>query len=499
MKILRCFLILSCLFCGLRGAGVQPARAAEVDPAAFEAIDGQLQRGEWEAARTAALEQIQKDRKTLFAPYLAGAVARLALAEAGLGREEDALWHWHIAQNLDRAVLSEGPLAAYGKAGELLARHPLRWRDEAPAGWTVFPARAVRPGRKLEGELPKLSADVGLVSAPKSLKVQAVIDAEGRLREPLVISGGVPGMIWEVLEGLRGWRYEPARQGDQAVAVFRELTVNPPAGRPLPELAALSGRAAAVEALLRQRKWRGAHKSARKLWIEELNHKQPARERLAAALTLRALAEAGAGETEAAICRWQAAQHLEERLYDADLSPYGIAGEILGRHRWGVARAERSSAEVREPEAAKRTSFPYPAPARRAGVRGVVVVAGVVDEQGALHQPVIVRLLSHAGIVEEAFETAASLTDLSGARSLPRLVAVSALNSLCDWRFQPATAGGRPVAYQELLAIPFDSGSPVFAGGSAPGLGSNSQGPHAHPGYGAPPGPRAAAVVNPPL
>jgi hypothetical protein len=455
MKILYRFLASLCLL----AMAVQPARATELQPNTLDPIDAQLRQGQWEAARTAALEEIQKRRKTLFAYYLAAPVARLAVAEAGLGREEDAIWHWHIAQNLDRRALSAEALAAFGKAGELLAHHLLRQEDEPPRGLTVLraedPAGEVRPARKLAGDLPTLSADLVRAPAPKGLKLQAVIDAEGRLREPVVVSGGLPGTVWEALEALREWRYQPARRGEQAVAVFRNLTLNPPAEKPLTELASLSGKAAEVEALLRADKWREASQKSRKLWGVEINGDEPARERLAAALALRALAEAGTGETDTAVCRWQAAQHLDERLYDADLSPYGAAGKVLEGNRWGAARTGPVSGKLQQPAVTRGSALPYPVQARRMKVQGVVLLTGIVDERGALHQPAVVRLLSNTFGDMGELESAA----VAGPLDSRRLVAISALDSFCDWRFRPATADGKPVAFQQIVAVPFNTAS----------------------------------------
>jgi hypothetical protein len=482
MKILLRWLAFSCCLL-LASIAPQTAVAVEMDRESFAAIDAQLREGNWEAAREASLAKIGERRKTLLASYLVGAVARLAVAEAGMGREEDAIWHWHIAQNLDRAENPAAELATFGKAGELLTRHPLRRADE--------PAGLVKPGRKLAGDMPKLSADIGLVPAPKGLKVQVVIDAEGRIREPVVVSGAVPGMIWEVLEALRGWRYEPARRGEEAVAVFRELTLNSPAGKPLPELAALSGKAAEVESLLRAQKWREAEKRARKVWSDELHDKEPKRDRLAAAMALRALAEAGAGRADKAICHWQAAQHLDERLYDADLTPYGTAGEILGSHRWGAARAESRGEIVKSDP---RFPFTYPAKTRRLNLKGMIVLTGVIDEQGALHQPAIVRVLGDHPTDREEFESSTAAVPMDSRR----LLAISILDSFCDRSFEPAVAGGKPVAYQEMIAVPFDtfSGSSTFSL-VRDGRSGNSQGPHAHPGGDPPSGPRRSPSSPP--
>ncbi|HYH44582.1 MAG TPA: hypothetical protein VEG34_02775, partial [Thermoanaerobaculia bacterium] len=82
----------------------------------LDRIDQHLRAGEWEKARSLAdrsAEAIQRDRRVRW-NGLAESLARLALAEAGLGHEEDALWHWMVAQNLDRRVMSADDLKVFG-------------------------------------------------------------------------------------------------------------------------------------------------------------------------------------------------------------------------------------------------------------------------------------------------------------------------------------------------------------------------------------------------
>lgn len=216
-------------------ADAQTAAAPEAVPAAPEiaAIDARLQRGEWEAARTAALARIEAERADPAPQELARAVARLALAEAGLGREEDALWHWNEAQNLDHAALSPAELASFGAAGALLAQHPLRHLDEGPADLRVYRAddTTVELPRRIAGELPKVP-DMG----DKVLRIQGIVDVEGRFREPVVLGEGPPDAIYRVLEALRGWRYAPARRNLRRVASFRSVYVGAVGGEPTAEL-----------------------------------------------------------------------------------------------------------------------------------------------------------------------------------------------------------------------------------------------------------------------
>jgi hypothetical protein len=214
--------------------GQTPAMPADAPPE-LAAIDAQLHRGEWEPARAAALARIEAELANPAAPGLARSVARLALAEAGLGRQEDALWHWGAAQNLDHAALSPAELAAFGAAGELLARHPLRRLDETPAGLTVYRQDdlKVQPARRIAGEIPQLpkppkGAEGGV------LRIQGIVDLEGRFREPTVVGEGSPASIYRVLEALREWRYAPARRDLRQVASFRSVLVGAPGEGPVP-------------------------------------------------------------------------------------------------------------------------------------------------------------------------------------------------------------------------------------------------------------------------
>ena len=424
--------------------------AADVAPEVFAGIDAKLRAAEWKAARELALEQLDAARGSLYAAYLGGVTARLAVAEAGLGRREDAIWHWQVAQNLDRAALPADFLASLGETGATLARQPLRQAGESPAGVVVYRtgggSEAVQPARRVAGEPPQLSALVGQVPVPKALHVEVVIDAEGRLQAPVVIGSAAPGMIWEALEALRGWRYEPARKGSDAVAVLHDLRFNAPALRPLGELVELDEEAVEAEELLRAGKWEASAREARLAWLDALEEDKPRRELLAADLALRALAEAGKGSRQAAVCRWQAAQHLDERLYGMDLTPYGAAGVLLERYRWGMTGAATTT-EGREAQVTK--GRPVAGGGLPARAQGVALLVATVDEQGGLHRPLILGKRPF----QTANESAAAFRYTAGPLDAEWLGALVALDAVCDWTFEPAQAAGRPLSSELMLAV----------------------------------------------
>lgn len=413
----------------------------------FADVDAQLRRGEWGLAREAVLPMIAAACTRLEVSELAGPVARLALAEAGLGQEEDAVWHWQVAQNLDRSVLSPEALAAFGPPGEMLARHPLRQRGTVPPGFAVLDAEdsKIRPGRRVGGGIPQLSPAVAALPAPLALRFQILIDREGRPRDPLVLDGGPPGMVWEILEGVRSWRYLPAYQGKKPVAVARVVSVNNPAApKPASATNPFQHLRASVEAQLRAGKWQEAGELAQTLWEELFRMVSLDLRDVADVLTLRALADAGQGKQTSAVCRWHAAQFLDPGLRNLDLHPYGPAGQIL--------TARRKDGEIPQGSVTieKQPRFEVPPASRVLTWKGTVTLAATVDGDGALRNPRLLQTENQGQVLLEGLQPVDAATD-------PRVVfastilAVSALDAVCDWSVRPS--GPAPV--QTVLTVPF--------------------------------------------
>jgi TonB family protein len=418
-------------------------------------IDAKLRKKDWAGAHgdaRKALEDALAD-PAVGRRFLAGAVGRLAVAEAGLGRREDALWHWQTALNLSRQPVPKEDLAAFGPPGEMLSSQPGRRRlDEAPAGLEVQPAGApgVEPAKEVVGDLPASSKVLQAISVPKWLRLQAVIDTEGRLRDPVVVTA-VPEMVWEVLEAARSWRFEPGRKNGVPVATFYELTVNPPAEKPLAEIVNLHPNLAAVEALLRAGRWQEAKVKGEETWLHAINQADASPGYFALTLMFRALAGAATGANDVAICQWQGAQALVPALYHVDLSPYGEAGALLESHRWGRRSTEVSDrdseagtpppgTEVIRPKLLDKPVQPqYTEAAKRTYRRGSVILSMIIDKTGALRDPWVPQ----------------SIEDSKGLEA-------AALDAVCHWRFEPATFGGRPVAVFYTLTVNFQTaGRPV--------------------------------------
>ncbi|HVT15221.1 MAG TPA: energy transducer TonB [Thermoanaerobaculia bacterium] len=390
-----------------------------------EKVDPLLGRGDWAAAeaeaRTAIAEQLQGRDTDLLTP-----LSQLAVAEAGLGRDEDALWHWQVAQ----AIGDAGDLSRYGAPARLLAKTLPRRLGQAPAGVVVRRegdgSGPLTPARKISGEDPRLAGT--LSTLPLGMRVEVIVDREGRPRYPVVAASTLPALTCVVLEALRGWRFTPAQAGGEPVASFYELII--PEQQPLERIANFSQSPLAKPLqLLKAARFAEADEKLRKIW-EDAQGAEQKRVFLAMALALKALADAGLGREDAAICRFQAAQTLEPRLVGADLAAFGAAGALLMRHPWGAlgsqwersgVRAEASRGEVTNPERLGGRDPALPTYARKLGIQGRLVIKSIVSEAGMLQDLLLLRPSLSVGID------------------------ANTLDALCDWRFKPALWLGKPI------------------------------------------------------
>lgn len=151
---------------------------------------------------------------------LGRAVAYQAIAEAALGRQEEARWHWYLAQNLDSS-LRKLDLTPYGTAGDFLRHHVLAPPEEQHAELPdvldpVRPEGAAStsfkgPERK-KTVYPQRPQDLsGRDRFSETVFTLITVNKEGLIEQPLVVSGGLfPGMLYKAFDALRQWRYSPA-------------------------------------------------------------------------------------------------------------------------------------------------------------------------------------------------------------------------------------------------------------------------------------------------
>jgi len=415
-------------------------KSQEARKQALEQLDAQLHRGEWAAAEAELRARLAEALQQKGDVGIADAVARLALSESGAGHVEEALWHWTMARSLG----SRFDPRPFGPPGERLAESPARHWDEMPAGLDLRRPEdgkgPLEPAHRTAGKNPEVP-NVWR-AYPKAIRVQAIVDAQGRLAQPVVEGSSYPALTYAVLEAMRSWTIEPAKTDGKPVASFYEVKIPGPQKALAEMVDWKDSPLAAPEALLRAGKFAEADKKLQKVWSSALNGAEQSRGFLGVALSLRALAAAGLGEEDGAICRWQAAQTLEPLLFNANLAAYGAPGALLGQHPWGegaqqvetvtALRESPEPGEVRRPEILKRSAPQFPGYARQVGFKQAVEVESIITESGTLRTPTLRTPNTSSGL--EA----------------------SALDTLCDWRFKPATFRGQPVKVYYSLTVNFE-------------------------------------------
>jgi TonB family protein len=98
---------------------------------------------------------------------------------------------------------------------------------------------------------------------------------------------------------------------------------------------------------------------------------------------------------------------------------------------WAAAEPLKVEGNVKPPKIVNKVQPEYPASARDAKIEGTVVVDTVIDEQGRVRNPTV--------------------AESSGNADLDR----SAVDTVAQWTFQPATLDGKPVEVYYTLTIRF--------------------------------------------
>lgn len=200
---------------------------------ALEKIDAALRSGKWKPARKQAQKLAAAVVKTSwYGAELDKVLAELAFQQAAalanLGERDEAIWYWHIAQNLDFRIVRKD-LAPYGDAAKLLREFPLRTPGKVPAGFRTYP----RDGNDRAPGLPKISEQKILtntgatIDKPGDCAVELVLDAAGKTHQPVVISTHLnPIVIYYVLEEMLEFPpFVPATYDREPVDCLFELTI----------------------------------------------------------------------------------------------------------------------------------------------------------------------------------------------------------------------------------------------------------------------------------
>jgi TonB family protein len=213
-----------------------------------------------------------------------------------------------------------------------------------------------------------------------------------------------------------------------------------------------------TDQMLRAHQWEAAAKQGRKAGEEIVDlagaGDSPAYS-LAVVDVFRAIAEAELGHQEDAEWLWESALNLFPDVAKTDLSPYGkkalelrrltlrdpnrkMERQLLDRMQGKDGEEVFSPAdESMEPPRIVHEARPdYPKALRLLLSQGKVVVSSVIGKDGRPRQPVIV--------------------DSQGGGASMRYVA---LDTVRQWRFEPAKRDGQPVAVYYVLTINFKIGS----------------------------------------
>ena len=150
-----------------------------------------------------------------------------SLGAAQQGRAEEAVWYWHVAQNLYPTVRGYD-LSPYGEAGKLLMASPLRPESfgELPPTWDEA-STGITPPKETFAPFAVYPLATTDLEAELTIPVECRIDEAGRLSHPLVASGdwGGPTFVYAVLDALRAWTLEPARRDGEPVIALHRLRV----------------------------------------------------------------------------------------------------------------------------------------------------------------------------------------------------------------------------------------------------------------------------------
>jgi TonB family protein len=212
--------LLSLLCIGTASAGTLSASTWRKDISQNAVV---LQKGDYAASLTTSERMLAEMVKYLGVgaaedETLATVLTHKALASAGLGNIDDALWYWYIAQAISPAA-AKTDLAGFGAAGEYLKRHPFSY-----AG--IPPGTGVVPARVLKQFAPAFPAGASRFGAG-DLVVQIVIDKKGQPTLPRIIRPlPAPTLSFAALEALKRWQFQPAKRNGEPVPMVFDLTVH---------------------------------------------------------------------------------------------------------------------------------------------------------------------------------------------------------------------------------------------------------------------------------
>jgi len=160
--------------------------------------------------------------------WFAVALGHKALALAGLGQNDDAIWFWHMAVNI-YPDLERADISMFGAPAEFLKKHPLP--PEHPEMLCLslngpVPANCRAPVA-VNRVKPRYPEGARLFRVRGKAIVDCVIDKNGTVRDVRLKQAlPAPTLSYAAMQAIHQWTFKPATLDDQPVDVFFRLTVN---------------------------------------------------------------------------------------------------------------------------------------------------------------------------------------------------------------------------------------------------------------------------------
>jgi TonB family protein len=150
-----------------------------------------------------------------------------AIALAGLGRKDEALWFWQTVIALYPGF-AKSDLSTFGEAGAFLDQHRELRTPIPPAERKALEmAAAIKPPSIAKRVAPVFPAGAQHFGVDGLLIVNVVIKADGTLRSPVILKSlPAPTLSYVALDAIRKWRFTPALENGKPIETQFELTIN---------------------------------------------------------------------------------------------------------------------------------------------------------------------------------------------------------------------------------------------------------------------------------
>jgi TonB family protein len=156
------------------------------------------------------------------AQLLVIAMVHKALALAGLGREEEAIWFWHGAIGIYPAI-ARSDMSMFGTPGKFLAEHG----PEQIVSDTVAKGAHIEPPKTVTRVEPKYPSASLRDAVQAAVVIECIIGTDGRVHVPHM-TGDIPApfIAYAALDALRQWRFTPATADGKPISVQFHITMN---------------------------------------------------------------------------------------------------------------------------------------------------------------------------------------------------------------------------------------------------------------------------------